>query len=274
MDQEKELKLVLFTDLDGTLLNSQSYSYEEALPAIRWLRERQIPVIFCSAKTRAEQEAYRKALGINDPFIVEEGSAILIPRGYFPFHLETRRWTDDYAVIELGLPYEHIKVVLNRLKKEFRCEIKAFGDLLAEEIARDSGLSLQMARLAKQREYTETLKLEGTVEEVKRFLQQVEGEGLHWSRGERYYRIKGRANKGEATRILLGLFRKAFGQVKSIAIGNSLSDGPMLRVVDYPVLLKAPDGGWAPISLPKLYRFDGSGPTAWSKAIEVLVSQL
>lgn len=268
------MKSILFTDLDGSLLDPQSYSYEGSQEAIRWLKERQIPIIFCSAKTRAEQEVYRKALEIDDPFIVEEGGAILIPRGYFPFPLRPQRWVDEYAVVELGLPYEQIRAVLAQLKDEFRGEIKTFGDLRAEEIAQDSGLSLEMARLARQREYTETLKLEGTEEEVRRFLRRVEEKGLGWSRGERYYRVRGKADKGEAARMLLNLFRKAFGQVRSIAIGNSLSDEPMLRVVDCPILLKAPDGGWAPVNVPGLHRLTGSGPAGWTRAIEALVGKL
>jgi len=268
------VKSILFTDLDGSLLDPQSYSYEGSQEAIRWLKERQIPIVFCSAKTRAEQEVYRKALGISDPFIVEEGGAILIPRGYFPFSLQPQRWIDEYAVVELGLPYKQIRAVLARLKGEFRGEIKTFGDLRAEEIAHDSGLSLEMARLAQQREYTETLKFEGLEEEVRRFLRRVEEKGLSWSRGERYYRVRGKADKGEATRVLLDLFKKAFGQVRSIAIGNSLSDEPMLRVVDCPILLQEPDGGWASVDISGLHRLEGFGPAGWTRAIKALASKL
>lgn len=74
------MKLILFTDLDGTLLDPYTYSYQESLWAINLLKREQIPIIFCSAKTQAEQEVYRKALEIIDPFIVEEGGGILIPQ--------------------------------------------------------------------------------------------------------------------------------------------------------------------------------------------------
>ena len=70
------LKTVIFTDLDGTLIDTETYSYDRALPCIEHLRNQEIPIIFCSAKTRAEQEVYRKELQIKDPFIVENGGAI------------------------------------------------------------------------------------------------------------------------------------------------------------------------------------------------------
>ncbi|RLG21689.1 hypothetical protein DRN72_03465 [Methanosarcinales archaeon] len=41
---------VVFTDLDGTLLDSE-YSFEEALDTLRWLEDNHIPVVFCSSKT-------------------------------------------------------------------------------------------------------------------------------------------------------------------------------------------------------------------------------
>jgi mannosyl-3-phosphoglycerate synthase len=77
-------KKVVFTDLDGSLLHPLTYSYTQALDALRLLQEREIPIIFCSAKTRAEQEVYREELGVKAPFIVENGGAIFIPRDYFP----------------------------------------------------------------------------------------------------------------------------------------------------------------------------------------------
>jgi len=79
-----KLKPVIFTDLDGTLLELETYSYAKALPSINYLRKKGIPIVFCSAKTRAEQEVYRKELQINDPFIVENGGAVFVFQGYFP----------------------------------------------------------------------------------------------------------------------------------------------------------------------------------------------
>jgi len=74
---------VIFTDLDGTLLDAETYSYEAARPALAMLKKRQIPVVLCTSKTRAETEAIARRLGLKHPFIVENGGAIFIPQGYF-----------------------------------------------------------------------------------------------------------------------------------------------------------------------------------------------
>ena len=47
---KKDCHLLVFTDLDGTLLEYETYSFERALPAIRALKEKNIPLIFPPAR--------------------------------------------------------------------------------------------------------------------------------------------------------------------------------------------------------------------------------
>src|SRR5262249_7819522 len=79
---------VVFTDLDGCLLDSVPYTYEPAVPALEALRAQGIPLVLVSSKTRAEIEPLRKQLDHHDPFIVENGAAVFVPRGLFDFPLE------------------------------------------------------------------------------------------------------------------------------------------------------------------------------------------
>ncbi|MBT9138042.1 MAG: Glucosyl-3-phosphoglycerate/mannosyl-3-phosphoglycerate phosphatase [Syntrophomonadaceae bacterium] len=266
------MKLILFTDLDGTLLNSYTYSYQESLQAINLLKRKQIPIIFCSAKTQAEQEVYRKALGITDPFIVEGGGGILIPQDYFPFAFDYCQRTRDYDIIKLGSSYEQVISVLKKVKEKSDCRIMRFGNLTIKEIAQDSGLSPKMAALARQRKYTETFKIEGTKKEVKKFLLRIEEEGLSWCRGERYYRIKGKTNKGKATRILIELFKKAFGKIKSVAIGNGPNDRSLLEAVELPLIVQRQDSKWEEMEIHGLHHIEGIGPTGWSYAARKFVA--
>ena len=50
---------LVFTDLDGSLLDHHNYSYSDALPQLRQLERRGIPVIPASSKTRVEIERLR-----------------------------------------------------------------------------------------------------------------------------------------------------------------------------------------------------------------------
>jgi len=73
-------KIVIITDLDGTLLHPRTYSYEAARSALQLIRELRIPLIFCSSKTRVEIEVYRKKLNNHHPFISENGGEYLFPQ--------------------------------------------------------------------------------------------------------------------------------------------------------------------------------------------------
>ena len=74
---------MLVTDLDGTLLDHDSYDYAAARPCIEHLDELGWPLVLSSSKTASEMKALREALGNSAPFVVENGSAIFIPEGAF-----------------------------------------------------------------------------------------------------------------------------------------------------------------------------------------------
>ena len=73
------MQTIIFTDLDETLLN-QDYSFSEAERALEIIRDKEVPLIICSSKTRAEIEVYQAKLRIDWPFISENGGGIFIPK--------------------------------------------------------------------------------------------------------------------------------------------------------------------------------------------------
>jgi len=267
------LNVVVITDLDGTLLDRATYSYAAAMPALELLRQKKIPLVFCSAKTRAEQEAYQKELGICDPFIVENGGAIFIPQGYFPFDFDYHKTIGSYLVIELGMPYQEVRRRLQQVRSKLGIDFRGFGDMRPEEVAKETGLDLEAARRAKKREYDETLKLDGTPGEIEKVLSAIKKVGLNYAYGGSYYDIMGANNKGRAAAILIELFRRKLGEFRTIGLGDSVNDLPLLAVVDIPVLLQKSEGMWEEIYLPML-RLEGSGPVGWRQAIEELIGQL
>jgi mannosyl-3-phosphoglycerate phosphatase len=261
------MRQIIFTDLDGTLLDSETYSYGKSLAVINRLRENGIPIIFCSAKTRAEQEVYRRELGLFHPFIVENGGAIFIPRAYFPSPFDYHKVVDDLLAIELGIPYGKIRELLHKIKKENDFRFRGFGDMSAAEVAEMTGLNTEFAKLAKQREYDETVKFDLSGEEMSKVFEKIREAGLNWTRGGRFYDIMGGNDKGKAVEILTGLYRKMWGEIKTVGLGDSLNDLPMLSVVDIPILVQKRDYSWEDINLPRLRKVRGVGPEGWIRAI-------
>jgi mannosyl-3-phosphoglycerate phosphatase len=269
---------IIFTDLDGTLLDAETYSYEKSLAAVNRVKQMGIPVIFCSAKTRAEQEVYRRKMGIFHPFIVENGGAIFIPSNYFPFPFDYHKIVDELLVIELGTPYEEIRTLLNKIKEEGRFHFRGFGDMSAEEVARESGLDLESAKLAKQREYDETIAIASGAKqshiasnEADKFLERIKQIGLNWTHGGRFYEVMGNNDKGKAVAILSNLYRRLWGKIETIGLGDSLNDLPMLSAVDIPILVQKRDYTWENVNLSRLRKVQGVGPEGWSRAIEEIL---
>lgn len=263
-------RVVIFTDLDGTLLDYDTYSCEVVAPLVARLNKAEIPVVFCSSKTRAEQEVYRRRLGLDSPFIVEDGGAIFIEAGYFPFPYDYHRLTKGYQVIEMGIPYREIRRLLREIRQRSKLAFRGFGDMDAAQVAGLTGLDLAQARLARKRDYEETLDLSGSEQEIRLVLGEIEKAGLRWTRGSRFYGVTGGNDKGMAARILAGLFNRKLGRTKTIGLGDSPSDVPMLAEVDVPLLVQKPGGYWEKVELPGLRRVDGVGPQGWVKAVTEL----
>ncbi len=269
-------RLIVLSDLDGTLLDlRRGYSFDEAIPALGAIKDRGIPLCLCSIKTRSEMEVIRARMGNEDPFIVENGGAIFIPEGYFDFPFDHTRRDEDYLVIELGTPYEDLHRALKEIGEEVGCQLRGLRDMSVEEVAERRGLSLEEARLAKERGYDEPFLMLGDKAKQEAVLKLIEKKGLRWTKGDRFYHITGDNDKGKAADILKGLYRRRFSEITTIGIGDGLNDLPMLEVVDIPIIVKGPDGDYAPeLELPKLIRADGIGPRGFNSAVLNLLSQV
>ena len=224
-------KIIVFADLDGSLLNDK-YEYDQIEPIIHQLLSLNGSIVFASSKTRYEIDFYRNKWHVTDPFIIENGSAILIPENYFKIQYEFTRRHQGYNIIELGTAHSIIREKIDVVKNRKGATIVGFGDMTAEEIAKDSGLPLYLAQLAKKREYSEPFKiLCGSEKEI---LDAISDEGLCYTRGGRYLHALGNCDKGKATSILKKLYLQQFKRIFSIGVGDSANDLTMLKIVDKP----------------------------------------
>lgn len=266
-------QIVIITDLDGTLLHPGTYSFDEARSAIDLVKKRNIPLIFCSSKTRAEIETYRERLENRDPFISENGGGIFIPEEYFNFPVEGDIG-DGYRVITLGKPYSEVRKIFREIQKRTGVKARGFGDMDAVEVARLTGMELSDAELARERDFDEPFIFEEGEKRVGEFLKAIEEAGLSWTEG-RFYHILGEHDKGKAVKILKEYYERAFGGIKSIGLGDSFNDLPLLQSVDYPVLVRKEDGSYDNrIDLPDMIRADGIGPVGWNRAVMTMLEDL
>lgn len=264
-------RCVIFTDLDGTLLDSRSYSFREAERALERIREQGIPLVLVSSKTRVEIEVYRSRLGNEHPFISENGGGAFVPVKYFPFPVAGEE-QGSYVVQLLGIPYRESRRRIIELRERTGINVRGFGDLSAAEVSALTGLTVEEAVLAKQRDFSEPFIFTGEPDE--RFLRAIENAGLFWTRG-RLFHLMGDHDKGKAVASMIALYDRHFGPVTTIGLGDGMNDLPFLRIVDRPVLIRREDGSHEPqVDVPGIIRTSGSGPAGWNEAVLQLIDRL
>lgn len=229
MTQPLNPKVILFTDLDGTLLD-ENYAATDVEPILRRLTECNVSIVLASSKTRAEVEVYRQRFGLEEPFIVENGSAVFIPEGYFKTSYIYTKQIHPCRVIQLGVEYATLRDQLSLIKAKTKSKLVGFGDMTIQEVADDSGLPVELAALAKKREYDEPFKIiAGSKPDI---LAAIKAAGLCYTKGGRYYHLLGDTDKGKAVEILKKLYLQEYHNIVTMAVGDGENDLPMLKVVD------------------------------------------
>lgn len=255
--------LIVFTDLDGTLLDNTTYSFHLAVPALRELKHQLAPVILVSSKTLQEVEFWRNQVDCRSPFAVENGAAVLANRGNPTLPADIARQYGDYDMVEFGAPYRSLTCALKSAAREAACRVRGFGDMNVQEISRLCDLPLEQAALAKRRQYDEPfLIIEGDAAELQIA---VRKRGLRLTRGGRFFHITGQHDKAEAVRLLIDAYRRT-GAVRTVGIGDGFNDIGFLNIVDHPILLESPALDQIRRRVPRAH-IAPAGPGGWNQSV-------
>ncbi len=267
------MKPILFTDLDGSLLDHETYSFREAKPALKLIRELQIPIIFATSKTRTEVELLQIEMEISEPFIVENGAAVYFSCGYRGFSFNKGLRQSDHIFIHLGAEYTKIREFVESVKDRFK--IRGFGDMSDEEIALLAGLSAAQAIPAKRREFTEPFVIED-ISLLMSLEDTAKERGLKITRGGRFFHFIGEGqDKGKAVQIATEIFAENMNdKVISIGIGDSANDISMLKHVDIPVLIPHPDGSFEDLEITNLLHAGQPGSKGWNQIVIDILNRL
>jgi mannosyl-3-phosphoglycerate phosphatase family protein len=266
---------VVFTDIDGTLTDIITGQYELSKGLVQELKQNNIPVVFCSAKTLAEQEKIRQDMGLRQPFIIENGGAVIIPEDYFSHSslllVKKYKKIGNYIIIELGKPAPLIRKKLKIIRKKSKIEFTGVADLSIKGLSSVTGLGPTYARRMADRKFGETI-LQINHKDLPTFTRRARDIGLKVIHGGRFLDITTGNDKGKAVKILLQLFRKEYGQnVTFFGIGDSLNDAPMLRYMDVPMLVQRPDKSWSELQIKNIINLPGIGPKGWKNALDIVL---
>jgi mannosyl-3-phosphoglycerate phosphatase len=284
---------LVFTDLDGTLLDHDTYGWEAAVPALEQCRTRGTPVIIVSSKTRAEIDILRRRLSLSAPFISENGGGIFFPKETFPDPPPGSVSADGpggpagsptgFAAgremglweISLGVPYVRLIQALGDIRHELKWDIKGFSDMALDEVSRLTGLDKSDARFAAMREYDEPFIIEGKEPgDLSPLYRAAEKQGLLITSGGRFYHLQGKSDKAKGMGLVTAWYRPCHKDVVVVALGDSPNDFAMLERADIPVLIRSRRTfPGLRRRIPRLRISDQFGPAGWNSAILSILSQ-
>lgn len=259
---EQNQQLIVFTDLDGTLLDHDSYSHAAADEALSLLRSNKIPLILASSKTAAEIAPLRHQLGFDDcEGIVENGAGLLEPGE-----------PEQSGTTE----YQRILARLAALPGHLRRQFCGFSDWSAEQVADRTGLSLHGAELAKTRRFSEPGLWSGDAQMFDEFCRLLAQDGLVAQQGGRFISLSFGGNKAEQMLRIRKRYETGEKGCFSIALGDAGNDVAMLEAADLGVIIPNPTHKGIP-HLPgeetgRIIRAGSPGPAGWNGTIKSILA--
>lgn len=256
---ETHAPIVVVTDLDGTLLDHDTYEAGPAAGAVTALQDAGVMIVCCSAKTRTEQQVHRGELGIAGPFIVENGAAVISD--------------DDHPLEVLGLGYGQVRHRLAQAARRMGVTVRGFADMSTAELMERTSLSQAAAARAKAREYTEAFVVVDATPDPAELAAALADVELALQRGARFWTASGAHDKGLAVERLRQRLTRDLGERPLLyGLGDTYNDTAMLAAVDVPFLVQRPDGTWADLAVDGLERLKGIGPAGWCRGADLILA--
>lgn len=266
--------LLIFTDLDGSLLDHHHYGFAPAESMLSQLEQLGIPVIFNSSKTFAEQMVLRNDMGNRHPFITENGAALYLPKALCPEQPDGTAEIDGFWAKSFCPPRQHWLALLDALPDNMQNDFLRFDQASIADIMDWTGLSEAQAERAAQRHHSEPLRWLGSPERAATFKTRLEDQGAKVLQGGRFLHVSGTSDKGKAMDWLSAFYTQnglSSPVAKTLALGDSHNDVDMLEAADYAVVIKSPTGA-APVvknkqSGQQLFYTDACGPDGWVEGV-------
>jgi len=223
-------KILIFTDLDGTLLDRDTFKFDKIFNYIKELISKDISIIPTSSKTKKEIESFNKELDENLPFVTENGAAIYnlnLINASLPEKITLSR-----EISEISEIFE------KKISSKLRSKCKFLKKLNLDKQSKILGLSKKRIGYAINREYTMPLLFEGTKTEKINLFKSIQNAGLSLQEGGRVINLCDKISKALAMKKVVKVFKKiSKDELVTIGVGDNFNDLEMLKNSDIPCLV-------------------------------------
>lgn len=264
------MQYIVYSDLDGTLLNHHNYSFLEASEALSYLQTNLIPLIIVTSKTFCEVKLLQQKLQIKCPFIVENGAGIFIPSD--SVLAENICVEEEYIKVSQAQSYLELRLFFKHLQNTY--SIRGFGDMEVDEVMSLTSLDKDDAINAMKRDFSEPFVVEGNVD-IEVLTQEAKNEGLDIVKGGRFYHLISEGqDKAKAMLHLTHLYEECLDTTFTmIALGDSPNDFTMLKAAHKAVLVPHNDGSYADVEIENIIKAPFAGAKGWNSALMEILNE-
>lgn len=234
---------VVFSDVDGTLLDSGG-----GIPA-SWptVRESLSDALFVLTSSRTVEEllAVQRQLGIEGPFIAENGSVIVLSNEWIDHPQGTVISVGHrmLRLIPIGTPGTHLAAIVRGAADASGVVIETHRDVCTADVPGVGPGRPSVTSHALARAHSLLLRISGAPETRLRFFSTLAAAGLTISHGGRWHVVQGGSSKGIAVRALLQLIRRRVPfELCAIGVGDAQNDRSLLEAVDLRFIMRRSDG--------------------------------
>ena len=260
-------KIVIFTDLDGSLLNRDNFEFLIIKNYIKKLLLNNILIIPNSSKTKLEIKSFNNELGENLPYIVENGAAIYnlnFLNSNFPEKISLSR---ERAEI--------LQIFNNKIPQQLISKCKFVENLSEENLSKIFGLPKAKLKNALKREYTIPFLFEGNKSEKSRLTKIVEMSGLTIQEGGRVINLCDKTSKASAMKNVIKINKKVIKEkIIIVGVGDNFNDLDMLKNSDIPCLVFNDKFTLDTINIKNCLVSKKPAPEGWAEVVKMALDKV
>ena len=262
----KKFNILIFTDLDGSLLHRDTFKFEEIKDYIKELILKGILIIPNTSKTEKEILDFNNEIGLALPYICENGAAINgleLLNSNLPNELILSREKDNLIkIFEMSVP----------INLQTKCKWLSEMDKKNQSLI--FGLKDEKLKMALDRKYTIPFIFDGIKSERNELFKIVKKKGLALQEGGRVINLTDKVNKAKALQVFVRFFKKNNKNVKTIAVGDNYNDLDMLKISDFPCLVFNDQFTLDEIPIKNLIITNKPSPGGWADVIKTALVKI